>query len=155
LRKKILLMKRSYPRQKTSLPWWLITFYAMPMGILLGWILTIRRRPLPGQAAIILPPIEKEQPETPPIELSTEPNDDLTIIEGIGPKTAAILRAQGIHTFAALAKTDPAELRGILRSMGLRLADPSSWPHQAHLAATGQMEALKALQATLKGGRSA
>ncbi len=149
-------MKGNYSRQPNA-PWWLLLFYAMPMGIFLGWILTIRRRPLPGQAAIILPPIEESEPQQtlPPAEAPAQPKDDLTLIEGIGPKTAAILRTQGIDTFAALAKADPAELRGMLRSMGLRLADPSSWPRQAHLAATGQMDALKKFQATLKSGRAA
>ncbi len=136
-------------------PWWGLALYALPMGILVGWILTIRRRPLPPAAAIILPPKEGEQPNLPAAQPPAAPADALTLIEGIGPKTAAILAAHGITTFQALAQSDPAELRGMLRSMGLRLADPSTWPHQAHLAATGQMEALKALQATLKGGRAA
>jgi hypothetical protein len=35
----------------------------------------------------------------------------------------------------------------------LRLAHPATWPEQAALAATGEWEALEALQAKLKGGR--
>jgi hypothetical protein len=37
----------------------------------------------------------------------------------------------------------------------LRLADPVAWREQAALAATGEWEALEALQGTLKGGRRA
>jgi hypothetical protein len=37
----------------------------------------------------------------------------------------------------------------------LRLADPTTWPEQAALAAQGEWEALAQLQDELKGGRRA
>ncbi len=37
-------------------------------------------------------------------------NDDLTLINGIGPTFASALNALGIHTFAQLAEQRPAEL---------------------------------------------
>jgi predicted metal-dependent phosphoesterase TrpH len=37
----------------------------------------------------------------------------------------------------------------------LQLADPSTWPRQAKLAATGKWEALGKWQDRLKGGRQA
>jgi hypothetical protein len=37
----------------------------------------------------------------------------------------------------------------------LRLADPTTWPEQAGIAAKGDWEALEQLQAMLKGGRRA
>jgi hypothetical protein len=37
----------------------------------------------------------------------------------------------------------------------LRLANPTTWPDQAGLAAAGEWDRLKALQDGLKGGRSA
>ena len=46
--------------------------------------------------------------------------DDLEIIEGIGPKIAGILRENGIRTFADLGAADPARLRAI--DGGCRLA---------------------------------
>ncbi len=82
--------------------------------------------------------------------------DDLRRVEGIGPKIESILKDQGIGTFAALADTPVERLQAILDGAGtrFRLADPSSWPAQAALAAAGDDEGLAALQATLKGGRA-
>lgn len=59
--------------------------------------------------------------------------DDLTKISGIGPKTAGILAAAGITTYAQLAAATDAGLREILESAGprYRLLDPTSWPDQA------------------------
>jgi large subunit ribosomal protein L20 len=83
--------------------------------------------------------------------------DDLKIIEGIGPKIAELFVAAGIDTFAKLAVADVAKLREILEAAGSRYAshDPSTWPQQAKLAAEGKMDALKALQDELQGGRAA
>jgi predicted flap endonuclease-1-like 5' DNA nuclease len=79
--------------------------------------------------------------------------DDLAVIEGIGPKIAALLQDAGITTFNELAETEPARLESLLRDADLRLADPSSWPEQARLAAAGDWDALQSLQDRLKGGR--
>jgi predicted flap endonuclease-1-like 5' DNA nuclease len=81
--------------------------------------------------------------------------DHLTMIEGIGPKIESILVAQGITTFSQLAATDVATLHGILKTANLRLADPTTWPEQARLAAAHKMDDLRALQSSLKGGRQA
>ncbi len=82
--------------------------------------------------------------------------DDLKIIEGIGPKIAALLQSQGIHTFRNLADADVERLRQILADARLSaLADPASWPQQARLAAAGDWAGLQALQDQLKGGREA
>jgi predicted flap endonuclease-1-like 5' DNA nuclease len=79
--------------------------------------------------------------------------DDLVIIEGIGPKIAAILKENGIATFAKLAATDVAKLEQILRDNKLQFAKPDSWPEQAKLAAEGKMDELKELQEKLVAGR--
>lgn len=90
-----------------------------------------------------------------PVVKAPEP-DDLTRIEGIGPKIASLLQAAGITTFAHLASTDVRRLKRIIAEAGLTaLADPTTWPEQATLAATGQWDALEALQDELKGGRRA
>jgi len=83
--------------------------------------------------------------------------DDLKIIEGIGPKIADLLSQNGITTFAELAATPASNLREMLLAAGQRFAvsDPTTWPDQARLAAAGEMDALKALQSQLKGGRKA
>jgi predicted flap endonuclease-1-like 5' DNA nuclease len=84
---------------------------------------------------------------------TTQPPDDLVIIEGIGPKIAALLNDAGIATFAQLAGTDTSHLKEILNAAGLRVNDPTTWPEQARLAAAGDQEGLQKLQETLKGGR--
>jgi predicted flap endonuclease-1-like 5' DNA nuclease len=81
--------------------------------------------------------------------------DDLTKIEGIGPKISGILTAAGILTFAELSTTSQAELNRILQASDLKgsYGDPTTWPAQAELAAAGEWEALESMQAGLKGGR--
>ena len=79
----------------------------------------------------------------------------IEIVEGIGPKIAELLRARGLGTFGALAQTSPGTLREILDDSGpaYRIADPSTWPEQARLAADGRWDELKSLQDTLVAGR--
>ncbi|MDY6878166.1 MAG: DUF4332 domain-containing protein [Chloroflexota bacterium] len=80
--------------------------------------------------------------------------DNLRRIEGIGPKISSVLQAAGITTFAQLAATDVSRLKQIITEAGLAaLADPSTWPEQAGLAAAGKWDALGVLQDELKGGR--
>ena len=82
--------------------------------------------------------------------------DDLKRIEGVGPKIATVLQGAGIRTFSGLAETDVERIRAILEEEDprlCRLADPRTWPEQAALAASGDWEALAALQGELKGGR--
>ncbi len=81
--------------------------------------------------------------------------DDLTKIEGIGPKIAGLLQAAGITTFAQLSNTEVSRLEAILNEAGsrYRLADPESWPEQSKLAAAGDWAALQTLQERLTGGR--
>ena len=96
--------------------------------------------------------LEAKAPEPP-----AEP-DDLKRIEGIGPKLSSVLQEAGIMTYAQLADATPEQLEQILEAADprlLRLAKPASWPEQAALAATGEWEALEALQGTLKRGRKA
>jgi NADH-quinone oxidoreductase subunit I len=84
--------------------------------------------------------------------------DDLKRIEGIGPKIASVLQAAGIKTFAQLADTEADRIKQILEKSDpnlLNLADPTSWPKQARLAAAGKWDALERLQDRLKGGREA
>lgn len=88
-----------------------------------------------------------------PVKVAPVVPDDLVIIEGIGPKIAALLKSNGIATFAQLADVDVAVLEKLLRENGLQFAKPASWPQQAKLAAEGKMEELKALQEKLTAGR--
>lgn len=81
--------------------------------------------------------------------------DDIEIIEGIGPKIAGVLREEGISTFAQLAAADVETLREILTKNRLvQISDPTTWPQQAQLAADGKFDELKELQGTLRAGRT-
>lgn len=82
---------------------------------------------------------------------------DLQLVEGIGPKIAALLIDNGILDLADLAAAPVERIRAILDAGGrrFRLADPTTWAEQAALGAGGAMEALQALQARLKGGKEA
>jgi predicted flap endonuclease-1-like 5' DNA nuclease len=81
--------------------------------------------------------------------------DDLTKIEGIGPKVSQVLYESGILTFAQLAHADVSRLRTILQDAGprFRIIEPESWPQQAGLAANGNWDALRKLQDELDGGK--
>ena len=81
--------------------------------------------------------------------------DDLTIVEGIGPKIAELLVADGIVTFADLASAKVEAIAAILEKAGSRYSThkPDTWPQQAALARDGKMDELKALQDALDGGK--
>jgi large subunit ribosomal protein L27 len=81
--------------------------------------------------------------------------DDLKKIEGIGPKIAELLVADGIVTYADLAASTVEKIQGILEAAGPRYAahNPGTWPKQADLAAKGEWDALKVLQDELVGGK--
>jgi large subunit ribosomal protein L21 len=79
--------------------------------------------------------------------------DDLTQIEGIGPKVSKTLIAAGISTFEALSNAKVEDIQKILTDAGLRMMDATTWPQQAKLAAPGDWDGLKKLQDDLSGGR--
>lgn len=79
--------------------------------------------------------------------------DDLTLVEGIGPKIKSILHDAGVKTFSQLAQMEPSAIKDIIVAAGLRLADTTTWPMQAKLAAEGKLEELKAFQDSLQGGK--
>ena len=79
--------------------------------------------------------------------------DELTRLEGIGPKVSRVLNEAGITTFAALAHADPAVIQKALSAAGMQMMNPEGWIEQADLAAKGDWAALEKLQGELKGGR--
>ena len=83
-------------------------------------------------------------------------SDDLTIIEGIGPKISELLIAAGVNTWEALASAQTEQLQSILTAAGPAFAihHPETWPAQARLAADAKWLELKALQEQLDGGRT-
>ena len=93
-------------------------------------------------------PAEDEEP--------AEEADDLTKIEGVGPKFAEAFAAVGVGSFAALAEKSVDELKALLEanedyaSLAGRVGD--TWPKQAAMAAEGKWDELKAWQDELDGG---
>ena len=81
--------------------------------------------------------------------------DDLTKIEGIGPKIAELLNAGGIYSFQSLSETPNGVLKSILESAGARfkMHDPGTWGKQAELAAKGKWSDLEEYQDFLMGGK--
>jgi len=83
--------------------------------------------------------------------------DDLTKVEGIGPKFAEGFNAVGVTTFADLAAKSVDELKALLEghedyaSLAGRVGD--TWPKQAEMAAAGNWDELKAWQDELNGGK--
>lgn len=96
-----------------------------------------------------------ESETAPATKAKSKKEDDLTKIEGIGPKAAEVLHEAGITSFAKLAKSKAEDINEILeKSEGhFNAQDPTSWPEQAQLAAHEKWDELKELQDKLIAGR--
>jgi len=79
--------------------------------------------------------------------------DDLTQLEGIGPKVAKVLAEVGITSFDDLAKADYNLIKKAVDAAGYKYMDPAGWIEQAVFAAKGDKTGLENLQNDLKGGR--
>ena len=66
----------------------------------------------------------------------TVKQDDLKIVEGIGPKISGMFNDTGIKTWKALSETAVADCQKVLDGGGNRykVHDPASWPMQAKMA---------------------
>ncbi len=102
-----------------------------------------------GKKASTAKPTGAKKPAPKPIA-----KDDLTRIEGIGPKMAAALETAGISSFATLAKSKEGILREALEKNGLKFA-PSlgTWAKQADLLGRGDEAGFKKLVDQLVAGR--
>lgn len=80
---------------------------------------------------------------------------DFTIIEGIGPKIAVLLKKAGIYSMENLSNTSVDRLKQILKEAGgkFNFATPETWSQQAELAAAGKMKELEILKDELIGGK--
>lgn len=80
--------------------------------------------------------------------------DDLEIIEGVGPKIAELFAQLGIKTLRQLSELTTAQIQSIVDTGGsnFSLGNPETWPAQADLAARNRWTTLKALQQALVAG---
>jgi predicted flap endonuclease-1-like 5' DNA nuclease len=81
--------------------------------------------------------------------------NDFKIIEGIGPKLEKLLNQSEIKTWIDIANSSADTLSNFLSNYGNRytLHDPTTWPKQAELAASGKWSELKNYQAKLHKGK--
>lgn len=70
--------------------------------------------------------------------------DDLKVVEGIGPKIAGMFKDAGIGTWEALADCSVSRCQEVLNGGGKRykVHDPASWPMQARMAYEGKWKEL-------------
>ena len=137
-------------------PWWVIVLFLVVVVVISLMILGNRQTPSiePMIAHGHTHEHEAHAGGVEKVEIAEIPLlDDLTRIEGIGPKIAKILSEEGINTFLELANSDVDTLEHILDEARLSFANPSTWPEQARLANLQEWQALEAYQARLKGGR--
>ena len=132
-------------QQTGSNPFLTVLLYSILAIVLLALIFWLLNRPRRQP--------EGDQREDQPVYKEKSSADDLTRIEGIGPKVAKVLNNAEIRTFEALARANPAEVQHTLNAAGLQMMKPEGWIEQAELAANGDWDALERLQAKLKGGR--
>jgi large subunit ribosomal protein L30 len=104
----------------------------------------------PAKAAVVV----KAAGNVPKKFLTKTGADDLTAVEGIGPKICELLHADGISTFAELADAKISKIEAILKAAGSRyaLAYPSTWSEQASLLASGDYAGFEKLAKELDGG---
>lgn len=81
--------------------------------------------------------------------------DDLTLVEGIGPKIKELFHNHDVKTWAALADCSVDKCQEVLSSGGKRfdMHKPGTWPAQAKMAALGQWQKLSDWQDELDGGK--
>ena len=99
--------------------------------------------------------IEAVKEEAPVVE-EAPVADDLTKIEGIGPKIGEVLTSNGISTFALLAGSTPESIKAFLDAAEGNFAahETTTWPAQAQMAADGKWDELKKWQDELDGGKA-
>ena len=154
-----------------GLPWWAWFLIFLAVVLFLWWRLAVSAREMEQEAGAItgddhgehheddegevdeLAPVDEEAVAAVVGEGEPAEPDDLTVIEGIGPKISSLLQGAGFNSYAQLAIADPAQLEEVVKQAGLHMADVGTWPEQAQLAMQGKWDELSQLQDALKGGR--
>lgn len=153
--------------------WFLCAFWPYLAGALIAWLVAgvlahrFKYQPAPRAQIVERPsaPVGDEGSPSASPDLDAaraagfmvEPDDELSVIHGIGPAIAAHLRAAGIATLPTLAATPCARLAVILDTGegDIALASAETWPAQANLAMNNCWSALKRWQAALEDPQEA
>ena len=72
--------------------------------------------------------------------LTTDGYDDLTLINGIGPASAKLLKKNGITRFEQLMSCEESLLEGLFKNSGTQF---TTWSEQARFASTGDWDGLR------------
>jgi F-type H+-transporting ATPase subunit gamma len=98
----------------------------------------------------------QEAPKAPAKAKKSAGGDDLTKLEGVGPKMSKALIDAGLDTFVKVAAASEEQLRAAVTAAGMSFS-PSlpTWAQQADLAAKGEWDSLKQFQQNLVAGRNA
>ncbi|MFS4415594.1 hypothetical protein [Maribacter sp. 2307ULW6-5] len=86
---------------------------------------------------------------------ATVKQDDLKVVEGIGPKIESMFKNAGIKTWKALSEASVADCQKVLDGGGKRyqIHDPASWPLQAKMCYEGKWKELVKWQEEHKHGK--
>jgi len=115
--------------------WILWLLAAFVLGLILGWLL----KQIFGSGAA-----------------GSEPTQDLTKIEGIGPKIEGLLNKKGIKSYRQLSNVSHSFLEQMIEEAGPAFAThrgmTNTWPAQSKLAELSEWDELKKWQDVLKAG---
>jgi ribosomal protein L30 len=111
-------------------------------------------KPVAAKPAAAAKPQALASSSAPKKFLTKTGGDDLTAIEGVGPKICELLHADGIASFSQLAAAKVSKIEEILKAAGSRysMANPGTWPEQAALLAAGDYAGFEKLAEELDGG---
>ena len=166
----------------TLMSWLACHWFPLLLGALAGWLLNkwlckctatpavIHHTTAPAPVAapikmaepVVAKPVAAAAPVATVIDIAAAKKagftiknaNDLTVVEGIGPKINELFNNVGIKTFVQLAAATVPQMRKILDDGGsrFRIANPSTWAQQAALAAENKWSELKTLQDKLSAG---
>ncbi|GAA4298978.1 hypothetical protein [Aestuariibaculum suncheonense] len=116
--------------------WFLWLLAAFILGLIIGWILKQISGGVSSSEAYV--------------------KQDLTKVEGVGPKIEGLLNKKGIISYRQLSNTSKKFLEDMLVEAGPAFIThrgmTNTWPAQAKLAELGEWDELKKWQDVLKGG---
>lgn len=125
------------------------------VGVLVGLFLVFGEEVAEPETSDSAPAVESIPAAGSAVPTGAEPRDDLTKIEGIGPKLQEALYGAGFLSFHALADSNPEKITEAVKATGFKAPfNAASWPQQAAMAAKGDWDGLEALQKQLTGGRA-